>query len=68
MKMKLDFHGIIFEMEKKPMQESRFRLLYTLAAAALYVCMAISATDLCGFLGLLVIAVDTIIVFAIKEI
>lgn len=68
MKIKLDLHGIIFEMEKKPMQEGRFRLLYTLAAAALYVSMVIGVTALCGFLGLLVIASFTIIVFAIKEI
>lgn len=68
MRMKLDFHGVVFEFEKKPMQESRFRLLYTLLAAALYVGLAIGVTALCGFLGLLVVAVVTIIVFAIKEI
>lgn len=68
MKIKLDFHGVILEYEKKPMQESRFRLLYTLLAAALYVGLAIGVTALCGFLGLLVVAVLTLIVFAIKEI
>lgn len=68
MRIKLDLHGGILEYERKPMQENRFRLLYTLLAAALYVGMAIGVTALCGFLGLLVIAVVTVIVFAIKEI
>lgn len=68
MRIKLDLHGGILEYERKPMHESRFRLLYTLAAAALYVCMVIGVTALCGFLGLLVTAAFTIIVFLIKEI
>lgn len=66
MKLKLDFHGVIFEYERKPMQEGRFRLLYALAAAALYVGLAIGATVLCGFRGLLVVAALTLIVFAVE--
>lgn len=68
MKIKLDLHGVILEYEKKPMQEGRFRLLYTLLAAALYVCLTVGVTALCGFLGLVVVAAVTVIVFAIKEI
>lgn len=68
MKLKLDFHGIIVEYEKRPMQEGRFRRLCSLASAALYVGLAIGVTRLCGFLGLLVIAVVTLIAFAIDTI
>lgn len=68
MKLKLDFHGVIFEYEKKPMPECRFRRLCSLASAALYVGLAIGVTRLCGFLGLLVIAIVTLITFAIDTI
>lgn len=68
MKIKLDLHSGILEYERKPMQEIRFRLLYTLLAAALYAGLAIGVTAMCGFLGLVVIAAVTVIVFAIKEI
>lgn len=68
MRIKLDLHSGILEYDRKPMQESRFRLLYTLLAAAMYVGLAIGVTALCGFLGLVVIAAVTVVVFAIKEI
>lgn len=68
MKLKLDLHGVIFEYEKKPMHPARFRRLCTLLAAALYVALVIGVTRLCGFLGLLVIAVVTPIMFAIETI
>lgn len=68
MKLKLDFHGTIFEYEKKPMHEARFRRLCALAAAALYVGLVVGVTALCGLLGLLVISVVTGIIFAIDSI
>lgn len=68
MKIKLDLHGVIFEYEKKPMQEARFRRLCALAAAALYVGLVVGVTRLCGLLGLLVIAFITGIIFAIDSI
>lgn len=68
MKLKLDFHGVIFEYEKKPMQEGRFRRLCTLAAVALYVIMVIGTTALCGVWALLAIAVVTLIVLAVSSV
>ena len=66
MKLKLDFHGVVFEYEKKPMPEGRFRRLCALAAATLYVSLAIGAMRLCGLAGLLLIAFVTLCVFAIE--
>lgn len=54
MKIKLDLHGVVFEYERKPMPERRFRALCTLAAVAAYLGMVVGATALCGFLGLVV--------------
>lgn len=68
MKLKLNFHGTIFEYEKQPMREGRFRRLCALVAAALYVSLVIAVIRLCGFLGLLVIASVTGIIFAIDSI
>lgn len=62
MKLKLDLHGIVFEYEKKPLPESRFRLLCALAAVALYVGAAITVTVLCGFLGLLVMVAAALVI------
>lgn len=67
MKLKLDLHGVIFEYEKKPMPEARFRRLCALAAVALYVSLAVGVTRLCGFLGLLVIAFATLAVLAVES-
>lgn len=68
MKLKLEFHGILFEYEKKPMQESRFRRLCAIATVALYVSIVIGVARLCGLLGLLVVASVTGIAFVIDSI
>lgn len=68
MKLRLEFHGILFEYEKKPMQEGRFRRLCAIATAAMYVSLVIGVTRLCGLLGLLVVVSVTGIAFVIDSI
>lgn len=68
MKLKLDFHGTIFEYEKQPMPERRFKALCALAGAALYVTLVIAVMRLCGLLGLIVMAFVTGFIFAIDSI
>lgn len=68
MKLKIDFHGVIFEYEKKPMQEGRFRRLCALVAAALYVVLAVGVTRLCGLLGFLALSFATVLVVFIDAI
>lgn len=68
MKLHVEYKGRVCDYETRPMREGRFRRLCALAAAALYVCLVVGVTRLCGFLGLLVIAATTLIAFAIDAI
>lgn len=62
MKIRLERGGVVFEYERQPMKESRFRALCALAAAGVYVWGMVAAiTALCGFLGLLVVAIFTVL-------
>ncbi|MDE6456427.1 MAG: hypothetical protein K2L38_11110 [Dysosmobacter sp.] len=60
MKIRLERCGVVFEYERQPMKESRFRALCALAAAGVYAGMVAAVTALCGFLGLLVVAIFTV--------
>lgn len=66
MKIRLERDGTIFEFERKPMLERRFKALCALAAAGVYAGMVAVVTDLCGFLGLLAVMVGTVLLLAAK--
>lgn len=68
MKFKLDLHGVVFEYERKPLPEGRFRRLCVLAAIAAYVCLVVGVTALCGFCALLVMVIATLLVLAFSSI
>lgn len=61
MKIRLEHNGTVFEFERKPMPEGRFRALCLLAAGGIYAGMAIGIAKLCGIWGLLVLAAATFI-------
>lgn len=61
MKIRLERRGTVFEYERQPMKESRFRVLCALAAVGVYAGMVAAITALCGFLGLLVVAIFTVL-------
>lgn len=67
MKMKLDLHGVSFECEKSPMSEQRFKAMCLLAAAGMYVGLVISVTSICGFHGLVAMAIATVLSVAIVK-
>lgn len=68
MRIKLDFHGVVLEYERKPMHPARFRRLCVLAAIALYISLVVAVTVLCGFWGLLVIVAATLLVLVFNSI
>lgn len=65
MKIRLERCGVIFEYERKPMDESRFRALCLLIASGIYTGMVSAVAALCGGWGLVIIAVVTFLVIAL---
>lgn len=60
MRIRLEHNGIVFEYERRPMPERRFKALCALAAAGGYAGMVCAVAALCGFLGLLVVVAGTV--------
>lgn len=60
MKLRLEIDGRVFEYERKPMQERRFKALCGLAAGGLYVALVWAVATLCGLLGVVVVALLTL--------
>ena len=60
MKIRFEHHGTIFEYERKPLSESRFKALCGIAAAGIYVGMIWVVATLCGFLGVLLAMTATL--------
>lgn len=60
MKLHLEFDGRVFEYERKPMPERRFKALCGLAAGGLYVSLVWVVATLCGLLGVVVVALLTL--------
>ncbi len=56
MKIRLELGGTVFEYERHPLPEHRFRAICVLVAAGLYVGMVWTVTALCGIGGLLVLS------------
>lgn len=62
MKIRFEHNGVTFEFERPPLPESRFKAICGLAAAGIYVGLALGAAALCGFQGLVAVVVATAVV------
>lgn len=62
MKIRLERGGTVFEYERQPMKESRFRVLCALAAAGVYAGLVIGVTTLCAAPGLFLVVFGTLVV------
>lgn len=67
MKIRLEHNGTVFEFERKPMPEGRFKTLCCLLAAGVYAGMVWAVAALCGFLGVLLVCVVTVLVLMVAS-
>ena len=56
MKIRFEHNGTIFEYERKPLPESRFKALCAVAEAGIYAGIVVAAMKMCGVFGLLLAA------------
>lgn len=61
-RVKIDLCGIVFEYERPPMPEHRFKALCLLSAAGIYGGMVAKVAALCGTVGVAVVGVATFFV------
>lgn len=62
MRIRLEHNGTVFEYERKPLPEGRFRVLCGLAAAGVYAGMVWAVAALCGVPGVLTVAAATVLI------
>lgn len=67
MRIRLEHNGTVFEYERRPMTERRFKALCVLAAAGVYAGMVWAVAALCGGWGVLMVAVVTLFVVMIAS-
>ncbi len=67
MRIRLEHNGTVFEYERRPMPEGRFKALCALAAAGVYAGMVWAVTALCGGWGVLMVAAVTLFVVMIAS-
>lgn len=67
MRIRLEHNGTIFEFERKPMPEGRFRALCAIAAAGVYAGMVWAVASLCDFPGLVLVLAGTALVTLIVK-
>ena len=67
MRIRLEHNGTVFEFERRPMPEGRFKALCVLAAAGAYAGMVWAVAALCGGWGVLMVAVVTLFVVMIAS-
>ena len=67
MRIRLEHNGTVFEYERKPMPEGRFKALCALAAAGVYAGMVWAVAVLCGGWGVLMVAAVTLFVVMIAS-
>ena len=67
MRIRLEHNGTVFEYERPPMPEHRFKALCLLAAGGLYVGLVAAVAALCGGWGVLMVAVVTLFVVMIAS-
>ncbi len=65
MRIRLEHNGTVFEFERPPMPEHRFKTLCLLAAGGLYVGLVAAVAALCGGFGVLMVAAVTLFVVII---
>ena len=61
MRVRYEKDGTVFEYERHPLPENRFRALCLLAAAGIYAGMVVAVAVLCGFPELALIAGATVL-------
>ncbi len=61
MRIRLERSGTVFEYERPPMPEHRFKALCLLAAGALYVSLVAAVAALCGEFGVLMVVILTFV-------
>lgn len=61
MRIRLEHNGTVFEYERRPMPERRFKALCALAAAGGYVGIVWAVAALCDVPGLLIVVVGTMV-------
>ena len=66
MKIRLERDGDVFEFERQPLPESRFKAVCGLAAAGIYAGMVVGIAALCGLPGVITVAVVTGIIAALS--
>ena len=62
MRIRLEHNGTVFEYERQPLPESRFRALCAIVVAGIYSCMVTAVTALCGAFGLLLAMGGTVLI------
>ena len=62
MRIRLERSGTVFEYERPPMPEGRFKALCLLAAGGLYVCLVAAVAALCVTIGVGVVAAATLLI------
>lgn len=62
MRIRLERSGTVFEYERPPMPEHRFKALCLLAAGGLYVGLVAAVAALCGTIGVGVVAAATLLI------
>lgn len=67
MKIRLEHNGTVFEFERRPMPEKRFKALCALAAAGIYAGMVWAVAALCNVPGLFIVLIGTAVVTAIVK-
>lgn len=64
MRLRFEKDGIVFEYERKPLPESRFRALCLLGACGIYAGLVLGVVSICGIAGALLAAGATVIAAA----
>ena len=67
MRIRLEHNGTVFEYERRPMPEGRFKALCALAAAGVYAGMVWAVAALCGGWGVSALALVTLFVVMIAS-
>ena len=62
MRIRLEHNGTVFEYERKPLPEGRFKAVCAIVAAGIYAGMVTAVAALCGVPGVAVVAVGTVLV------
>lgn len=67
MRIHLEHNGTVFEYERHPLPERRFRAICGLVAAGVYAGMVATVAALCGGCGLLAVVIATVLVVMVSK-